>query len=352
MAEPRPPSSEPRPASEDGPPPPPPPEPDDGEDYGEDHGEVPGGWAGAGPFEPGPSVAVAREVDRRLRTGILVAVGGVVLLSLFTPLAFWDTLGISVFHLLLPALALAQLPLLRATRLERIPVYLGSAATILVIGTAGLLLGLRLEGWEGLGLRFLPIGPLILWTLGLTSAGLLVILATLPLDARDAARGGGRAGAAGAGAAGEAARGVGGGGEGDAAAAEAAGARDDALDVLAELLPRTRAEKRAFVGLSFAAGIGEELAYRGYALLSLQLLGMGPWAAAAISSVAFGFLHAYQGRVGIVRTGGMGFLLAVSVLLTGSLFPAILAHTLIDLIGGLVLGPRLRRPLVEPTASR
>jgi len=326
MSEPLPPSHEPRPASQDERTPPSPPEPE----------PTPGA------FEPGPSVAVAREVDRRLRTGILVAVGGVVLLSLFTPLAFWDTLGISVFHLLLPALALAQLPLLRATRLERIPVYLGSAATILVIGTAGLLLGLRLEGWEGLGLRFLPIGPLILWTLGLTVAGLLVILATLPLDAWEAARGGGRAGAAGDGAAGEAARRVGGG----------AGSGDDALDVLAELLPRTRAEKGAFVGLSFAAGIGEELAYRGYALLSLQLLGMGPWAAAAISSVAFGFLHAYQGRVGIVRTGGMGFLLAVSVLLTGSLFPAILAHTLIDLIGGLVLGPRLQRPLVEPTASR
>ena len=65
------------------------------------------------------------------------------------------------------------------------------------------------------------------------------------------------------------------------------------------------------------------------------------WIAAGLSSVAFGVLHAYQGSVGILRTALIGFVLAVSVLMTESLVPGIMAHALIDLIAGLVIGPRM-----------
>jgi membrane protease YdiL (CAAX protease family) len=263
--------------------------------------------------EPAPPEALAAEVDHRLRVGILVTVAGVVLLSLFSPLPFWDAIGIPIYYLLLPALSLAQLPLLRSIRIERIPFYLSTVATILTVGVVGLLLGLRLGGWEALGLTPLPLIPLVLWTLGLTATGVAIIVLLVPLDRRLGA---------------------------------------DLPDLLAEFLPRTRSEKGMFVGVSLAAGVGEEIAYRGYAFLALQLLGVGPWVAAGISSVAFGFLHAYQGPVGIVRAGSMGLVFAASVLLTGSLLPAIAAHALIDLVAGLVLGPRLMRALVDPSPSR
>ncbi len=250
----------------------------------------------------GGAEAIGDEVSRRIRWGGGGVAAAVALLFFATPLSLWEVIGIPLFYLLLPTLAVAQLPLVRSEKLERLPVYLGSAATILLIGAIGLLLGFRLVGGEGLGLVWLPAGEFVLWTLGLTAAGLGVIGFFLPADrvlSGDGAR------------------------------------------VLAELLPRTGREKGAFVGLSAAAGVGEELAYRGYALVAIQLLGAGPWAAAGASSAAFGFLHSYQGPVGVIRTGVMGFILAVPVLLTGSLLPSIAAHTLIDLIAGLVLGPRL-----------
>jgi uncharacterized protein len=107
------------------------------------------------------------------------------------------------------------------------------------------------------------------------------------------------------------------------------------------LLPRTPEERRLFAGLSLAAGWGEEITYRGYVPAALVLAGAGPWAAMGVAAVAFGFLHAYQGPVGVVRTALLGLLLGASVILTGSLFPAMAAHALVDLVLGLVLGPRL-----------
>lgn len=252
------------------------------------------------------SEAAAGTVSSRLRIGAALTGTAAVLLAWSTSLSLWDVIGLSLFYVLLPALAIAQLPLLRTERLERMPVYLGSALTILTIGVIGLLLGLRQEGPEALGLVGMEWERMLVWILGLTGVGILVIVSFIPME-----RAMGKGGA----------------------------------QILADLLPRTPEEKRAFVGLSASAGLGEELAYRGYALIAVQLLGPGPWLAAAVSSVAFGFLHAYQGAVGVVRTGVMGFVLAVPVVLTGSILPSIVAHTLIDLIAGLVLGPQLSRAM-------
>jgi membrane protease YdiL (CAAX protease family) len=45
----------------------------------------------------------------------------------------------------------------------------------------------------------------------------------------------------------------------------------------------------------------------------------------------FGFGHLYQGRAGIVLTAAIGALLYWVVAATGSLFPAMALHALIDL---------------------
>jgi membrane protease YdiL (CAAX protease family) len=111
--------------------------------------------------------------------------------------------------------------------------------------------------------------------------------------------------------------------------------------ILAQLLPSAPHEKGVFALLSVAAGVGEELTYRAYVIPVLALLLGSPWGAAALSSVAFGVLHAYQGWLGVLRTAVLGFLLAASFLVSGSLWPAVLAHTILDLLGGLVLGEAL-----------
>jgi membrane protease YdiL (CAAX protease family) len=111
--------------------------------------------------------------------------------------------------------------------------------------------------------------------------------------------------------------------------------------ILFQILPRTRREKAVFALLSMAAGIGEELAFRGFAVRALELVTGSLASGVLLSSAAFGLLHGYQGWIGIFRTGLMGLVLAVTFVLTGSLWPAILAHTALDLVSGLILGDTL-----------
>ena len=253
------------------------------------------------------------RANRRLKLAIVAATGVVVILSVMTSVSFWDAVGIPIFYVLLPGLALAQLPLLRIGRVERLPIYVGSAATILVVGGLALWLLFRLEGGRPESLAPIPARDLALWTALLTVVGIVLLGSLTVLD-----------------------RGVMGG----------------EPSTLLELLPRSPRERWAFAGLSVCAGFGEEIAYRGYALSVVQLLGIGPWAAAAVSAAAFGVLHSYQGGLGTARTAVTGLVLTVPVLMAGTILPAILAHVLVDLAGGLVIGPWLLRSALVRTEAR
>lgn len=203
---------------------------------------------------------------------------------------------------LLPVLAVAQVPLAAAMRVERIPAYASSAASIAVLGLIALGLGYRAGGWASLGLVPMPLGEWALWTVGLVAAAVGLVLAMHELRLR---------------------LGI------------------DESPLLVELLPRTAREKRVFAALSLAAGFGEEIAFRGYALAAFTLALGHEWGAVAFTSAIFGLLHAYQGPLGMARTALLGVVLAASVLLCGSLWPAIAAHVALDLLGGMVLGERL-----------
>ena len=77
--------------------------------------------------------------------------------------------------------------------------------------------------------------------------------------------------------------------------------------------------------------IAEELLFRG-ALIGVPAAGFGvsPWVLAVVASVAFALGHGAQGRVGIVVTGVLGFVLAAGYILSGSLLVVIVAHYLIN----------------------
>ena len=64
-------------------------------------------------------------------------------------------------------------------------------------------------------------------------------------------------------------------------------------------------------------------------------------AALALTSAAFAVLHSYQGVLGVVRTGVVGVIMGMVFLHTGSVWPGIVAHVLIDLAVGFVLADRL-----------
>ena len=225
-------------------------------------------------------------------------------LLLVVGLPLVDTILLAVLLAALPIFSMAQLPLIEDALIERLPAYWGSIATLWLLGTACWLVGTRVNGAAAIGMVGISPGAMAVWTVGLTAAGLGIILAFRRI-------------------------------------AIWAGAADTPL--LRQLLPQTGRERGVFALLSVAAGAGEEVAYRGYAIPVLAPV-FGVMGAAVITSVMFGVVHGYQGVLGVLRTGVMGGVLAWGFISSGSLWPAMIAHTLIDLIAGIVLGERLLSP--------
>lgn len=119
------------------------------------------------------------------------------------------------------------------------------------------------------------------------------------------------------------------------------------LGDVSALLPRNRSELGWTALLSVSAGVTEELAFRLYLPLLLLLVTRDPFVAFGLAAAAFGAMHLYQGWVGVAATTVVGGLLTAAYLISGSLWVAMLLHTLLDL-NALVLRPLLlglaRRP--------
>ncbi|MBZ5513868.1 MAG: CPBP family intramembrane metalloprotease [Acidobacteriia bacterium] len=117
-------------------------------------------------------------------------------------------------------------------------------------------------------------------------------------------------------------------------------------DLVLLLIPASRREQfLAVLMVAPTAALCEEFLYRGYLLTQISAwLGGHVWGW-AVSSIAFGLAHAYQGLNGMARAAILGALLAYPVVHLGSLYPSMAAHFLIDAIALAWLGPRfLPRP--------
>ena len=107
----------------------------------------------------------------------------------------------------------------------------------------------------------------------------------------------------------------------------------EALGDLIPVLPQNDRDLRRFYLLSFTAGVVEEVLYRGFVLWVLAQW-MPVWAAVGVSSLAFGLAHGYQGASGVLRTGGIGLLLACAYVGSGSIWLPIVFHALFDVVQG------------------
>jgi uncharacterized protein len=208
------------------------------------------------------------------------------------------------------SLLLAGLPalmLLQAQQLRNLEVLPRQAAYISSIISLWLLAGLtlivsRTAGFpfSALGFAATPLPSLLLWSGAITAAGVGVILIF-----------------------------------------HAAGFRD--AELVRQLIPVTATDRALFLGVSITAGTCEELVFRGF-LLHVLLLATGSLPLALLlSSGVFGVVHAYQQPLGALRAAILGAILALPLLLTGSIYPAMLAHTLIDVLSGFWLSRYLLR---------
>jgi membrane protease YdiL (CAAX protease family) len=177
--------------------------------------------------------------------------------------------------------------------LPRLPLYILTIAGLLLLGSASLVAG-GLSGFTARLMGLLPIrnSVLMVWTL----FAILAIAAVV-------------------------------------AAFKASGFRESAL--MRAITPVSRIEKVVFTALSVIAGVCEELSFRSFLIPALMVVTGSRFGSVAISSAAFGVLHAHQRTGGALRAGMLGVVLSIPFLITGSVYPSMAAHALVDMVGGL-----------------
>lgn len=116
-------------------------------------------------------------------------------------------------------------------------------------------------------------------------------------------------------------------------------------------MPSTATQFLNFIFLAVAAGFCEEVIYRGFMITYLlELLGdhaLSVPAALIIPAVAFGLGHYYQGGKAVLKIILMAILFGFFYLRTETLWPLMLLHTAIDIVGGLMSWWLLRKPIEE-----
>jgi membrane protease YdiL (CAAX protease family) len=103
-------------------------------------------------------------------------------------------------------------------------------------------------------------------------------------------------------------------------------------------VPTNQTELFHFLFLALAAGIGEEIIFRGY-LIQYVLFWTGNNLAGTISaclfaSALFAFLHGYQGYRSMVKIFFLAILFSAVFVLSQSLLFVVIIHTLIDILSG------------------
>ncbi len=103
-------------------------------------------------------------------------------------------------------------------------------------------------------------------------------------------------------------------------------------------MPRTPAERGLWVAVAIAAGVCEEVTYRGVMFAVLGGLTGSALAAALLASLIFGLSHIVQGWKSAAIIAVIALLLHGLVALSGTLLLAIAIHGIYDIVAGLAYG--------------
>ena len=103
------------------------------------------------------------------------------------------------------------------------------------------------------------------------------------------------------------------------------------------LLPKSTNESVAWIAVSIAAGVCEEIVYRGYLQRQLWSLTRSLPAALVLQSVIFGLGHIYQGWKPALVTAIYGLVFGLVATWRRSIVPGAIAHAAVDILGGLRL---------------
>jgi len=108
--------------------------------------------------------------------------------------------------------------------------------------------------------------------------------------------------------------------------------------------PRTRQERRWWVALSLAAGVGEELTWRGVQPELIAQMTGALWPAVTICALTFGIGHIRQGWGWVAIVTVFSLACHGLTLATGSLYVAMAVHVAVNITVGLRVADRQTRP--------
>ncbi len=112
----------------------------------------------------------------------------------------------------------------------------------------------------------------------------------------------------------------------------APGIRDDVARVIG---PSGPAQIAAWILVCAAAGAGEEISFRGYLQGQFARMTSSVPAALLLQAAVFAVVHAYQGWGPALLAGAYGLAFGALAAARKSLRPGILAHALVDVVGGI-----------------
>ncbi|MBI5093638.1 MAG: CPBP family intramembrane metalloprotease [Candidatus Hydrogenedentes bacterium] len=92
-----------------------------------------------------------------------------------------------------------------------------------------------------------------------------------------------------------------------------------------------RTDKALSLPATFSAGFCEEFLFRGFLFAVITRAGGGVKSQIAITSIAFGLAHVFWGPWGMLWTTGLGATFAVARVWRGNVWPAVAAHTVLNL---------------------
>lgn len=115
---------------------------------------------------------------------------------------------------------------------------------------------------------------------------------------------------------------------------------------LSILIPQNGNELARFYGLSFTAGIVEEVLWRGYLIWYLSQF-MPMWGAVLVSTLGFGLAHAYQGLSHLPQITVVGAVFAALYVISGSIWLPIILHAAVDILQGRLAYDVIYRSLIS-----
>ncbi len=123
------------------------------------------------------------------------------------------------------------------------------------------------------------------------------------------------------------------------------------LDALPGLYPDTTIKRLVFIVMAFAAGLGEEITYRGFAIRALQSHRVNRWLAVLIAAVPFVFQHGLKSLDQFWWFFGWGLALGTIFILSRRLLPGIIIHWIIILTAMLGVFTAIQNGAASETAG-